>query len=76
MKLNAYKPSEHVPGAYIAWSKKHTVKAKCIPISLQQSVVFTESPTMTESEKKMLPSCKCKYKCCEKISAGLQKALH
>ena len=62
MKWNAYKPSEHVPGAYIAWSNKHTVKAKCILISLQQSAVHTESPTTTESEKKILPSCKCKYK--------------
>ena len=51
MKWNGYKPSEHVPGAYIAWSKKYAVKAKCIPIPLQQSAVHTESPTTTtESE--------------------------
>ena len=68
-KWEGYKPDQHVPGSYIAWSKKFAKKFNVKKSSPSKQIgVDNPNDMVNECEKKMLAARNCRMTCSEKIT--------
>ena len=76
-KWEGYKPDQHVPGSYIACSKKFPKKFS-VKKSSPSNQIGIDNPNdmVNECEKKMLAACNCKMTCSEKITEVKRQEIH
>ena len=76
-KWEGYNPDQHVPGSYIAWSKKFAKKFS-VKKSSPTNQIGIDSPNdmVNECKKKMYAACNCKMTCSEKITEVKRQVIH
>ena len=76
-KWEGYKPDQHVPGSYIAWSKKFAKKFSVKKSSPSKQIgVVNPNDMVNECEKKMLAACNCRMTCSEKVTEEKRQEIH